>query len=555
MSPKAPQRQPHAVLNLPSRHLKAMKIERLLYLSARRQPLKLLEVGTGSGGIAHHFASHPTIQCDVAAVDVMDQRLLRNGYAFHLVEDISLPFQDGYFDVVITNHVIEHVGDLNEQRGHLREVRRVMNPKGIGYLAVPNRWMLIEPHYRLAFLSWLPSHLRSPYLRLMRRGGYYDCRPLSLATLENFLEKTGFQYQNLCTQALRETLSLEGKKGIVSCLIAKLPDNVYRHACSHHSYLDLPDRIQDMNTAIQPAIWFPAIRAGSGADVFTVSLAEGLRQRGLRAEITWLPHRAEYAPWTVTVPKPPEWANIAHVNTWLPKRFLGTSLPLIATMHNCVHDAALSPYKSKMQAIYHRAWVKRLEQTILKRACRVVAVSNYTAAHTREIYSVPEITVIHNGIDLSGAFQANPNRQPHQPFRLLFVGNWSSRKGVDLLFPIMHALGPDFELHFTAEESATTRPTMLPANTRAIGWQKTTAALADIYRDADALLFPSRLEGFGLVALEAQACGLPVIATHGSARRKSSKMALPACFARKTMCRLSPKPPESSLRTAHCGTR
>lgn len=36
------------------------------------------------------------------------------------------------------------------------------------------------------------------------------------------------------------------------------------------------------------------------------------------------------------------------------------------------------------------------------------------------------------------------------------------------------------------------------------------------YRDCDALLFPSRLEGFGLVALEAQACARPVIATNCS---------------------------------------
>ena len=81
----------------------------------------------------------------------------------------------------------------------------------------------------------------------------------------------------------------------------------------------------------------------------------------------------------------------------------------------------------------------------------------------------------------------------------------------------MHALGPDFELRYTAEKSATTRLTMLPANTLSLGRQKTIAALVDVYRDADALLLPSRLEGFGLVALEAQACGVPVIATHGSA--------------------------------------
>lgn len=38
-------------------------------------------------------------------------------------------------------------------------------------------------------------------------------------------------------------------------------------------------------------------------------------------------------------------------------------------------------------------------------------------------------------------------------------------------------------------------------------------ALAEYYQAADVLLFPSRSESFGLVAAEAQACGLPVVAT------------------------------------------
>jgi len=37
-------------------------------------------------------------------------------------------------------------------------------------------------------------------------------------------------------------------------------------------------------------------------------------------------------------------------------------------------------------------------------------------------------------------------------------------------------------------------------------------ALADYYRAADVLVVPSRSESFGLVAAEAQACGLPVVA-------------------------------------------
>jgi glycosyltransferase involved in cell wall biosynthesis len=41
--------------------------------------------------------------------------------------------------------------------------------------------------------------------------------------------------------------------------------------------------------------------------------------------------------------------------------------------------------------------------------------------------------------------------------------------------------------------------------------------LIKAYQQSDALLFPSRLEGFGYVALEAMACGKPVIAGANSA--------------------------------------
>jgi len=41
--------------------------------------------------------------------------------------------------------------------------------------------------------------------------------------------------------------------------------------------------------------------------------------------------------------------------------------------------------------------------------------------------------------------------------------------------------------------------------------------LRDFYRDSDVFVFPSFFEGFGLVVLEAMACGLPAIATECSA--------------------------------------
>jgi len=38
-------------------------------------------------------------------------------------------------------------------------------------------------------------------------------------------------------------------------------------------------------------------------------------------------------------------------------------------------------------------------------------------------------------------------------------------------------------------------------------------AIADLYRSVDVVVIPSRAESFGLVAVEAQACGTPVIAS------------------------------------------
>lgn len=96
------------------------------------------------------------------------------------------------------------------------------------------------------------------------------------------------------------------------------------------------------------------------------------------------------------------------------------------------------------------------------------------------------------------------------------MGNWSARKGVDLLGPIMELLGQDFELRYTADRQGMHKRYHLPPNCLNLG-RLSTGSLIPAYQKADALLFPTRLEGFGLVAAEAMACGLPVIATRGSA--------------------------------------
>jgi len=165
----------------------------------------------------------------------------------------------------------------------------------------------------------------------------------------------------------------------------------------------------------QPAVWFPTIRAGSGTDVFTERLCAGLQARGIRAEITWLPLRAEYAPWTVPIPKPPEWANVVHINSWLHPRFVPRNLPTVVTVHHSVHDPAFMPYKTTAQKFYHRFWIRPIEARNVRCAAVVTAVSRHVAAQVKKLFGRTDVAVIYNGIDVEHTFTPGPKPDPLWP--------------------------------------------------------------------------------------------------------------------------------------------
>ncbi|MDH1706020.1 glycosyltransferase family 4 protein [Acinetobacter johnsonii] len=264
----------------------------------------------------------------------------------------------------------------------------------------------------------------------------------------------------------------------------------------------------------KPAIWFPTIQTNTGTDRFTEQLVTSLNQRGFQAEITWLPHHAEYLPWFVPVPQKPEWANIVHINSWLHPKFYPSHLPIVATVHLCVQDPTYLAYKSLAQKLYHQFWVTPIERKNFTQANIVTAVSQYTATCVESIFGIESTQVVYNGID-TDIFKNQPQitKDKTRPFRLLFVGTNSIRKGFDLLPQIMNKLGDDFELLYT---NSSKKLPQLPKNMKPLPYLDP-IKLAKLYQTADALIFPSRLEGFGLVVAEAMAAGLPVIVANSSA--------------------------------------
>lgn len=260
-------------------------------------------------------------------------------------------------------------------------------------------------------------------------------------------------------------------------------------------------------------VWFIAIRTGTGSDVFTKNLCAALRLAGVRAEVTWLPHRAEYLPWSVQVPTPPMWATIVHINTWLHERFIPNSLPVVTTSHHVVHDPNFNKYKNFLQKCYHRFWIKNIEKRVFLKSDVVVAVSEYTSKMLKEVFGLSDVRVIYNGIDSS--LFVNRNKNFNRPvFKLLYVGSWISRKGVDVLGPLMERLGAKAVLHYTGLQGEKNKN--LPSNCKSLG-RLNDSELILAMQDADVLVFPSYLEGFGLVAAEAMSCGTPVVAAKTSA--------------------------------------
>jgi ubiquinone/menaquinone biosynthesis C-methylase UbiE len=213
-------RASHASLDLAARGRKAAKVRALLAEVVDLQGARVLEVGTGSGAIAASLAEAVGPTGHVEAVDVVDERVVKDGVRFTQVEGTQVPFEDGSFDVVVSNHVIEHVGDRAEQLRHLRELRRVLRPGGWAYLAMPNRWRVVEPHFKLPLLSWLPPGLRSGYVRLAGRGERYDCDPMSRRELWALVAEADLEAHDRTVDAVRVVRRVESPKGLSRVALA-----------------------------------------------------------------------------------------------------------------------------------------------------------------------------------------------------------------------------------------------------------------------------------------------------------------------------------------------
>jgi 2-polyprenyl-3-methyl-5-hydroxy-6-metoxy-1,4-benzoquinol methylase len=181
------------------------------------QVKRVLEVGCSVGfnciGLTKIFqeAEIHGIDPDREAVEVGSVMASENGLnALHFQCGFgeSIPFDAGYFDLVVCHTVIEHVNNVETV---ISEIARVLSPQGVLHLDAPNYIWPYEPHLGIWCIPLFGRKLTSIFARLQNKGhqnGYLDhLKFVHPDCLERLFDENGLWWHNRVEDKLDSILS------------------------------------------------------------------------------------------------------------------------------------------------------------------------------------------------------------------------------------------------------------------------------------------------------------------------------------------------------------
>lgn len=202
-----------------------------------------------------------------------------------------------------------------------------------------------------------------------------------------------------------------------------------------------------------------------------------------------------------------------------------------------VHDLAFRIYP-ETAPLATRRWLARLDRA-LDQAAEIIVPSEATRTDLLRQYALEpaRITVIHHGVDHDRFRPAPPEEVERVRLRyridgpyVLFVGGIEPRKNLPGLVRAYAQLPPasapalviagasvpwNPEGRTALNDALDTLPPVHRAKVVLTGYVHDREKVA-LYTGAEALVFPSRYEGFGFPVLEAMACGTPVVTSNVS---------------------------------------
>lgn len=227
--------------------------------------------------------------------------------------------------------------------------------------------------------------------------------------------------------------------------------------------------------------------------------------------------------------------DVLHAHYWL-SGVAGAELkerwgiPLVVSFHTLARVKDVASTGERPEPVFR----KRGEDRVIAAADRIIAPTSTERRQLIELYGADpaRIHVTPPGVDLErfrpGDREAARTRfgLPEAP-TIVFVGRLQPFKGTDVAVNALARLDrlvPDAQLVVAGGDSPSGKRgerVRLTLQARRLGVSERLRflepvphdELPDLYRAADVVVVPSASESFGLVALEAQACGTPVVAT------------------------------------------
>ncbi|WP_154345964.1 glycosyltransferase family 4 protein [Agromyces kandeliae] len=186
-------------------------------------------------------------------------------------------------------------------------------------------------------------------------------------------------------------------------------------------------------------------------------------------------------------------------------------LPLVVTSHGetVADDHAVFQRSAVLRTALRRA---------LRRASAVTAPSSFVLDELRSDFGLVDGEVVPNGVDLS--LVGDADRSPFDGRYVLAVGRLGRVKGFDLLVEAMDGIDLDADVRLVVVGDGPEQGVLEalvadrgPAERVEFAGRLAPAAVADAMAGALSVVVPSRMEAFGIVALEAWRSGAPLVMT------------------------------------------
>jgi glycosyltransferase involved in cell wall biosynthesis len=208
--------------------------------------------------------------------------------------------------------------------------------------------------------------------------------------------------------------------------------------------------------------------------------------------------------------------DLVHAVYFLP---FFSGCPTVVTIHDISFER-FPEFFSRRALLRDRTLIR----SSARRATKVVTISESSRTDLIDLYGVADDRVVAIPLGVGDAFRPGPARVEddvdRRPVRLLAVGTLEPRKNLVRLLDAVRLLARDLRIELrlvgpAGYQAHAIRDRIAGSATVEFVGYIPDEDLAEEYRRADMLVYPSIYEGFGLPVLEAMACGTPVVTSTG----------------------------------------